>query len=235
MEFIKSQSIILQITQIKDFKYIVKFLSEKEGIQSALVEVGQYIHRAHLQVPGLCVLTYFQNKYKKNVIKEVQPFFIFKDLFKDVRKNVLSQFIVEIVLKTQREGIQESKMFYLIQKKLIELDALNDKILYYHLIFLKEFINISGHYPYDNYSSEERFFSLKEGKFISYQNNTTLDSEDSRLLYQFFFNKNVEFTKLPIFRLTHHLIEYLKFHLELPDVQSLEFLKEIMMENDFTE
>ncbi|GIV26608.1 MAG: hypothetical protein KatS3mg027_0422 [Bacteroidia bacterium] len=235
MELIKSRSIILQVTQIKDFKYIVKFLSEKEGLHSGIVEVGQYIQHGHLQVPGLCELIYFQNRYKKNEIKEVKPFFIFKNIFKDVRKNVLSQFIVEIVLKTHRDGMHDIKLFNLMQSKLIELDDLNENILFYHLFFLKEFINISGHYPYDNFNSKECYFSLNEGKFIGHQSNTTLNAEDSQIWHQFFFSNNALKLDFPIFKLTHYLIEYLKFHLSLSEVQSLPFLKETILENDLME
>ncbi len=230
MEFLQSKAIILQTIVLKDFKCLVKLFTKKYGIISVSAEIGQYIQSGHIQIPNIGEVTITQNKYKKYTLKEIKPSYIYKNILVDLRKNSIVQFIIEILLKTTQETYSDNRLFAFINKKLLELDEVENNLQSFHLDFIREYIAITGHTPLNNYSPETPYFDISEGRFTSQFTKTSLNTEDSKWLYHFFFEKLSPAKEIPVFRLTHCLLDYLKYHLSLHDVQSLTFLKEVIME-----
>lgn len=226
MNPIHTTSIILQKVQTKDFKYIVKLYTEKRGLLSAEIEIKHHLQPSYILPPNINDVVLLQNKYKKIYIKDIQPNYIFKHLYSDYKKNIISQFILEILLKSIKEEYADKNTFQFILNTFKTLDCIEESSTpTFHLQFLKQYIQISGYYPVDNFSSTNEYFDLKHGRFSSHPSNTTLSADDSKTLYSFLFdNNNIQNT--PILRLTHIILDYIKIHLSITDIQSLPFLKE---------
>lgn len=232
MQFIQTQSIILQKTLINDFKYIIKLYSETHGLISASVEINNFIQAAHVQVPNICHFQLTLNKYQKYAVKDLKPAYIYKQLLNDYKKNIIAQLVTEVILKSVKETFSDTKLFHLLRDSLIQLDNLEQKFLpFYHLYFIKHFLIISGHYPLNNYDSKNIYFSLSDGKFSSVLDQHALPKEDSQCLLYFFFDPKFKMSDgFPVFSMTHHLINYMKHHINIGELQSLPFLKEALME-----
>ncbi|MCX7729482.1 MAG: DNA repair protein RecO C-terminal domain-containing protein [Bacteroidia bacterium] len=232
MKFIQTNAIILQKTQVRDFKYILKFYSESLGLISADIEVQQYLQPAHIQIPNICYIHIIQNKYKKNTIKEIKPLYIYQTIFSNYQKNIIAQFITEIIIKTIKDEYTDPKLFKWIQESLVLLDQSDHVTLeIFHLNFLKKYIELSGLMPLNNYSASNPYFNLVDGRYTSTPSNHTLSAEDSKNLHVFLFsnNPNANHT-FPVLNLTHILIDYMKYHYGLQELQTLVFLKESILE-----
>ena len=233
MLYLQTPAIILQKTQIKDFKYILKILSEKQGLISLDVEINNLIQPAHIQPPNLMDVKIITNKYKKLSALEMKPLYIYQSLYTNYKKNIIAQFISEILIKSIQEELADEKVFHLSFQSFIELDkAPSEELPVFHLHFLKKYITYTGHSPLNNYDDKHPHFHLKEGRFTSYSTPMSLSADDSKYIYQLFFEETFPSTKLPISRLTHYLIDYLKYHLSLQHLHSLPFLKEAIALND---
>ena len=233
MEFIQTKAIVLNKIQIKDFQYLLKLYTEQKGLITAAVEINHFIQPAHLQVPNIIDVQIVQKKSQRYQIKDIKPSYIYQTLYVDFKKNAIAQFLVEVLIKTlKEEEVINEKIFSLLNSTFIQLDQSNTESLpLFHLLFLREFVILSGHTPLENFDSLNAYFHLQEGKFISHPNEQTLDKNDSQLLYQFFFdNKQLNWKELPVFRLTHILLDYMRHHLLLQQVQSLSFLKDVLMD-----
>jgi len=233
MEFIQTKAIVLNKIQIKDFQYLLKLYTEQKGLITAAVEINHFIQPAHLQVPNIIDVQIVQKKSQRYQIKDIKPSYVYQTLYIDFKKNAIAQFLVEVLIKTlKEEEVIDEKIFSLLNSTFIQLDQSNTESLpLFHLLFLREFVILSGHTPLENFDSLNAYFHLQEGKFISHPNEQTLDKNDSQLLYQFFFdNKQLNGKDLPVFHLTHILLDYMRHHLLLQQVQSLSFLKDALME-----
>lgn len=232
MEFIQTKAIILNKIQIKDFNYVLKLYTQQKGLITAAVEINHFIQPAYLQVPNIIDVQIVQKKTQRYQIKDIKPSYIYQTLYTDFKKNAIAQFLIEILIKTlKEEEVIDDKIFSLLNSIFIQLDKSNcESLPIVHLLFLREYIVISGHTPLNNFDSLNMYFHLQEGKFISQYNEQTLDKNDSQLFYQFFFdNKQMNWNDIPVFRLTHILLDYMKHHLLLQQIQSLLFLKDALM------
>ncbi|RME18778.1 MAG: hypothetical protein D6799_02560 [Bacteroidetes bacterium] len=234
MQHLRTKAIILQKTPFKDFQYILKLYSEKYGLITANIELHHYIQPAHIQIPNLCDVQIVQNKYKKNTIKEIKPIYIYKNIFTHYSKNIIAQFIAEVLLKTiKEEEYTDQKIFQYIQDTLIQLDQSEQKTdVLFHLNFLNKYIKLSGHAPLNNYSSIYPYFDLKEGRFTNTPNPHSLSKEDSKCLHQFLFDNTSPLSaEIPVLSITHHLVKYMQYHLGLTELHTLTFLKETLLEH----
>ncbi|GAB4202345.1 MAG: hypothetical protein Fur0023_08130 [Bacteroidia bacterium] len=232
MQYLSTKAIILQKIPFKDFKYIIKLYSEKYGLISADIELRYYVQPAHIQVPNICDLQILQNKYKKNTVKEIKPVYIYKNILTNYQKNIIAQFIAEVLLKTiKEEEHTDPKIFQYAHDILIQLDQSEQKTDdIFHLNFLKKYIELSGHAPLNNYSSAYPYFDLMEGRFVGTLNQHTLSKEDSKHLYCFLFDNISPSANLPVLNITHHLIKYMQYHQGLTELHTLTFLKESLLE-----
>lgn len=234
MQYLSTSAIILKKTLYKDFKYLVQFLSEKNGTFTAEVTLNNYIQPPHLIIPNICTVVILKNKQQKITLKEIKPTYIYKTLLTNIKKTIIAQFIIEILLKTLSENYSDEKLFQFIKHYLVQLDRLDDtdtQLKYIHLNFLKEYINLLGITPLDNYSSQNIYFNLKDGKFTPYQDPTsTLSKEDAYLLHQLFHQNTIDISTLPILSCTHGLLRYLHYHYSSNIIHSLNMLKDTVIE-----
>ncbi len=231
MEQIKTNAIVLQKIQIKDFKFILKLYTHTYGLLSANVELNHFIPSAYLQPPNICDVLILKNKYGKFIIKDIKPTFIYKELYADFRKNIIAQLIVEILIKSMRDELIDKKMFHFIQQSFIQLDGLTtEKLNFFHIHFLKQYIQITGFMPLNNYDAYNIYFDLKDGKFIPHPHPLSLNKENSELICKVFFHEIEDTQDLPVLNITHHLLDYIKCHLGIQHIQTLTLLKEAIME-----
>jgi len=231
MQYFQTQAIILQKIPINDFKFIIKLFSEKKGLISASVEINNFIQPALFQPPNISNIQLIQNKKDKFFIKDISPVYIYKELHLDFKKNIIAQFITEILIKSIKEELIDEKLFELSKKTLINLDNNTyQNINFVHLDFIKNFLLISGHFPINNYNSHNQYFNLSEGRFVRSPNISTLSKEDSLLIHQFFFTDIENIPSVPVLNLTHILLNYIQHHLSISSIQSLTMLKEALLE-----
>ncbi len=231
MEYIATSAIVLKKTQYKDFKYIVQVFSEKYGVFSADITLNNYIRPPHINVPNICQIVVAKSKNKNYSIREVKPIYIYKELYTNVKKNIITQFIIEVLTKTISENYSDEKLFQFIKEQLILLDTReNSQLRYFHLIFLKNYINILGITPLNNYTSVYSYFNLKEGKFVSHQNSReVLSKEDSEMIYQLFYQNTSDLSHFPVNSCTHYLLDYIQYHHSAHISHSLNMLKEMVI------
>jgi len=115
------------------------------------------------------------------------------------------------------------------------LDNLENGIGNYHIIFLYELSKYLGFYPENNYSNQNKYFSLFEGRFynIKIDNNIFLDEQTSKII-SFMHSKgfstinDFNFSKIQRNLFLKALIKY--YHFQLPEmgkIKSLEILQEV--------
>lgn len=230
MKYISTQGIILQKTIFQDFRYIIQLYSPIYGNISASVETNNLIHPAYIQVPNICQFELVWTKHKKYHIKEIRPIYVYKQIPVDFRKNIISQFIIEIVIKTTRDGFLDEKIFQLLSQSFIELDSSFKKDHFFHLYFLKKYIQLSGWMPLNNYDNHHVYFDLAEGRFCTHPSPSCLSKEDSQYCFELFFREQIEDIHYPVWRVTHCVLDYLKYHGNVYSVESLNLLKEALME-----
>jgi len=100
-----------------------------------------------------------------NRIKEVKMDYIYKNLPFDIKKYSVSLFLIEMIGKSVKEKEPNKEFFDFVRNSLIYLDQTQNNISAFHLVFLIKMSKFLGFQPVSNYSSFNKYFDLREGKF----------------------------------------------------------------------
>ena len=102
-------------------------------------------------------------------IKEFTRAYNYQSIPFDVLKSTVALLLLEVISKSIREHEQNEDMFHFIYESLCALDQSEKLNPDFHLMFLVQFTRHLGFVPHGNYSTENPYFEMTEGIFISRQ------------------------------------------------------------------
>jgi DNA repair protein RecO (recombination protein O) len=154
-------------------------------------------------------------------------------IYDDIKKNTISVFIAEFLLKTIKENEPDQMLFSFISESVVLLNDEETRVSDFHLFFLFRLTKYLGIEPLNNYSDENKIFDIKSGKFIAgYPNhNYYLNFQMSRLIHLILYNELKDLPELTNKNrslLLEFITGYYNLHLDRPgELRSIKILKDV--------
>lgn len=176
----KTKGIVLRQYKFSDNKRIVNVFTKTSGKKAFIVYYSAKTKKTKINLfqPFFILNLEFDEKENKNVgyIKEVSIDIPFKTIPYSPEKTAIVFFLVEVLSKIIEEDYTDEKFFDFLESAILLLDK-KEKIANFHLSFLATMSIYIGIMPKSNYSSENKFFDLREGVFSSkFQNQYSMDA-----------------------------------------------------------
>jgi DNA repair protein RecO (recombination protein O) len=164
------KGIVLRSTKYTDNSLIVNIYTREFGLQSYLV---RGVHSRTSKVKsnyfrGLMLLDFIATKTESSRlerINEITGAFSFASKF-DPAKSAIAFFLNEVLSKTIREEESNPGLFNFLVNVLELLSLKESNCANFHLTFLLKYTQYLGFYPTANYTAENKYFDLSEGRFI---------------------------------------------------------------------
>ena len=239
----KTKAIVLNHRKYGDNSLIATLYTETLGRKAFLIQ-GFYSRKSKFHTTFFEPLTLLNLEADINPKRELQRIkeISFAQPYQSIPFNYVKQaiilFLAEILYKTLKEEESNPALFEYVYHTLQLLDAQEDGIANFHLLFLMHLTKYLGFFPIDNYSESDCVFDTVNGRF--YQNIPAQFSESDRLLSAWIHNLlNTSFEQLETLQLNHFtrngllklLIDFYHFHLgSLGEIKSLPVLKSVFEE-----
>jgi DNA repair protein RecO (recombination protein O) len=240
---VSDKAIVLQAIRYGDQKFVLKLFTQSHGLVTCMATAGKSpgarIKSGYLLPLSLLHvnLSMRQNR-EMQMLTEASCYFVNTGFSGDLAKLGIAQFINEVLLKALREhpapsNERDLEMFSFIESTVKFLIDAEKDFVNLHLYFLREFASYLGFEPQNNYSSEEKYFDCREGRFspepLAFP--LGLKAEESAYFSRF-LEQNVLQAEIR-FEQRQHLLEILLayFALHVPsfgEVQSLEVLRHVL-------
>jgi len=236
---IQTDGIILKSIKYNDNSNIVTVFTKEFGKLIFFVRFSNSQKSNNIkQIIQPCYLVdihfnYNQNKDIQN-IKEINLGNIFFDIPFNFAKISIVLLISEILYKSIKHENNDLQLFEFIINGLKFLDLENNNYVNFHLIFLINLSKYLGFEPYNNFSSNNCFFDLKNANFLNFKaGDYVLDEK-----YSCFFNtilKNSNFRNPNLILnnderriLLQKIIDFYSFHVEdISQIKSLTVLQQV--------
>ncbi len=236
----KTKGIVLHRFKYSDSKLILKIFTREFGLQSYLFFVSKSPKKrfALNLLQPLYLLNLEVYHKETGALQKIKEFSIaehFNTIPYDIKKQSVSLFLSEFLLKVLQENEKDTLLFDFVYASLKEFDDLLEGSADFHLYFLVHLTEFLGILPDNNFSDPYKIFDLEKAKFIigypTHQNffSETLSEKFSELL-QFPDNKAplVSVTNAQRRELLNGIIGFYNYHLERPGkIKSLEVLAQI--------
>ena len=236
----KTRGIVLHHIKYSETSLIVKIFTELFGLQAYLVKGARSkkstFRSSHFQpMTMLDLVVYHREKRDLQHIRESEISEPFHAIFTDIRKSTIALFLAEMLLKTLKEGENNTEMFDFISSSLNFLEIQEEGIENFHLFFLIKLSRYLGFYPQGTPRSGNNFFDLREGKYTSTQplHPDFLNKEKSLALYALSIARAGELSGLVNAKtgrseLLNAILIYYQIHLSgLTNIKTIEVLKEV--------
>ncbi|MCR4964368.1 MAG: DNA repair protein RecO [Bacteroidales bacterium] len=234
--YVSTRGFVLHTTKYSDTSIIVKLFTEMHGTQSFIVKNAfskKKNIRASLFSPlALLNITYDdhylnQIKYLKEVdLSEKSDFYSF-----DPAVTTIRMFYCELLYRLLFDAGEDPVLFHFIEKEIQRMTDPNTVLNILPLQFLIRLSVLLGFMPEDNYSTQNPYFSLQNGRFQSYlwDDNDTLSQEESLLLHQLLSEDTLNSSRQARLELLHHLIHYFQIHNEqVGNISSVDILTAVL-------
>ncbi|HYM92613.1 MAG TPA: DNA repair protein RecO [Chitinophagaceae bacterium] len=173
----KTKGIVLRTVKYGETSLVVTIFTELFGIQSYLVNGVRVSSKkgsgkANLFQPSAILdMVVYHNELKNlNRIKEFKWAILYQNIFSDVKKNAVALFMVELLTKCLKQPESNPDLFHFAEDAFLHLDQAGDAITAnFPLFFAIQLPLFFGFRITDNYSSQNSFLDLREGKFEAQQ------------------------------------------------------------------
>lgn len=234
-----TKAIVLNSVKYSDNSQIVTMFTRKFGRMAYIFRKAKTQKSgnsaAFLQTLNLVEITAY-NKPKKTVqnLKEIRISTFYNNIHQSAGKTAIVLFISEIINKSLRQTEKDECLFDFIENSLIFLDKTEKKIANYHLLFLMKITKFFGFEPSANYLNYN-YFDFISGEF-SAQNpqHEYFLKDDAVADFNSLINKEFEqinelaFSRQSRKATLENLLVFYRIHiLDLPQIKSLEVLKDI--------
>ena len=170
----KTKGIVLRTVKYGETSVIVLVFTEKFGIQSYLVNsvrtsTKKGTGKANLFQPSAILdLVVYHNELKNlQRIKEFKWGYLYQHILSDVKKNAVALFMVELLTKCLKQPEANPDLFHFADDVFIHLDQSSEMVTAnFPLFFALHLAVLFGFRITDNYSEQNSFFDLQEGKFV---------------------------------------------------------------------
>ncbi|MBI2272001.1 MAG: DNA repair protein RecO [Bacteroidetes bacterium] len=217
------KGIVLRTIKYTDNSLIVNTYTDQFGLQNYIVR-GVHSRTSKVKVnyfQGLMVLEMIVTKTGKPRLERINEVTGARSLTLefDQTKNVIALFLNELLYKTIHEVESNPKLFGFLINVFEILGLKENGCANFHLAFMLKYTKYLGFYPTENYSVENTFFDLVEGRFLSEVPHHIhfVDETLSRHIYELMNIKfecceKVQITNAERKRLISILLDYYKLH-----------------------
>jgi len=235
---VSTQGIVLQSVKYADHSLIVKIFTRKSGMVSFIVK-NAFSKKSKQPVSFFAPLTILDLIYnetyteKLTFLKEVGIAHPFHSIPMDIKKNSLLLFYQELLMKLlYHANAPDEELFDFIQTHLLELEATQEFIPDFHIIFLVELIQQLGYSPELNFSLHTPYFSIEDSNFGAVFSETPNFLSKEASFYLFTLLKKQNYTlpdKKTRMELLNGMILYLmKYHKQIKEIESVGVLGEVL-------
>jgi DNA repair protein RecO (recombination protein O) len=173
----KTKGIVLRTVKYGETSVIVTIFTELFGVQAYLVNgvrtaVKKGSGKANLFQPSAILdLVVYHNELKHlNRIKEFKWDYLYQNILSDVKKNAVALFMVELLTKCLKQPESNPDLFHFVEDSFLHLDESNDTVVANFPLFFALHLPVFFGFRFtDNYSAENPFLDLQEGRFVHEQ------------------------------------------------------------------
>jgi DNA repair protein RecO (recombination protein O) len=173
----KTKGIVLRTVKYGETSLVVTMFTELFGVQSYLVNgvrsaPKKGTAKANLFQPAAVLeLIAYHNEFKNlQRLKEFKWAELNQELFSDVRKNAVAQFMIELLGKCLKQPEPNDELFYFAEDALRHLNEANQTITAnFALFFALHLAVFFGFRISDEYSETKNYIDLEEGTFVEQQ------------------------------------------------------------------
>ncbi len=165
----KTEAICIKNTRYGESSVICKMFSAEHGLSSYLIQglnrKSSQMRPSHIS-PGNIVELVIYQKPQASIqrIKELRVIASLIQVQTDMAKNLVLQFILEIIAKTNEDHLKDEIVFNFLKETIIELET-TEQFGYVPLFFLCNYLKFSGWFPNLELWQEGNVFNIREGKF----------------------------------------------------------------------
>ncbi|MES2651802.1 MAG: DNA repair protein RecO [Bacteroidota bacterium] len=168
----KTRGIVLKTTLYSESSVVVKIFTEKFGIQSYLING---VKKPKAKIPMnilqplhlLDMVVYHKITTQIQRVSEARPSPLFRTIPYHVIKNVVVQFLNEVLYKSVHQQNTDEALFDFIYSAISWYDETNEPNVNFHLAFLLKLSRFLGFAPHFQSRSDQVYFDLQEGEFTS--------------------------------------------------------------------
>lgn len=169
---LNTQGIVLHTVNYSETSVVAKIFTRQLGERSYLVKgvnkARSRTKRNLLQpLSYLDMTVYDNNRRQLQYIKEMQPARQLTRCVTDSAKTSILFFMNEVLYKTIKEEEPNPQLFDYVVRQMEHLDATNEPLGNYPILFLLRLSRYLGIEPRNNYSRQEPCFQLHEGRFLA--------------------------------------------------------------------
>lgn len=237
----KTEAICIKNTRYSESSVICKMFTSEHGLSSYLIQginrKSSQIKPSHIS-PGNIVEMIIYEKPNTSVqrIKELRVLSSQVSVQTDMSKNLILQFMLEIIAKTNEEHLKDELMFDFLKKTIDELET-SEQLGYLPSYFLCNYLKYSGWFPNLEIWKEGYIFNLMEGRFESQDDSKIVNDlrpEQSKELFNLLYSiqnnerpeKGKYLSKRELFRT---LLTYFEIHiLKGKKIKSPAILSEVL-------
>jgi DNA repair protein RecO (recombination protein O) len=171
----KTKGLVLRAVKYGETSLVVLIYTESFGIQSYLVNGVRTpslrsASKANLFQPAtLLDLVVYHNELKNlQRLKEFKWAYLYQNIFREVRKNAIALFMVELLQKCLKQPESNPNLFYFIEDAFTQLDLADQTVTAnFALYFILHLTHFLGFRINDDYNDSRNILDLQEGRFLT--------------------------------------------------------------------
>ena len=168
----KTRGIVLKTTLYSESSVVVKIFTEKFGIQSYLING---VKKPKAKIPMnilqplhlLDMVVYHKSTTQIQRVSEARPSPVFRTIPYHVIKNMIVQFLNEVLYKSVHQQNTDEALFDFVYSAISWFDETDEPNVNFHLAFLLKLSRFLGFAPHFQSRSDQIYFDLQEGEFTS--------------------------------------------------------------------
>lgn len=169
----KTKGLVLRNVKFGETSLIVTIFTEILGIQSYLVNgvrsaTPKNPYRASMFQPAtlLDMVVYHSERTNLHRIREYRLSKIYADIYRNVHKNTVAIFMVELLTKCLKQPEENTVLYEFVEDAFIHLDQATRQVTAnFPLYFTLHLAHFFGFRIQDDYSDENNVLDLQEGGF----------------------------------------------------------------------
>lgn len=169
-----TKAIVLKQSLYSESSLIVQMFTEKFGLISFMVKgvrKNNKSNKAHFYQIGnmLNLVMYYHPNKNFQLIKECQYDCIYMDMHTSMKKNTILLFSIEVIYQTLIKDAVLEDVFTFYKNFLFRLEKNENKnISLLPITFLLDLLEVYGYKIDNNYSDENCYLHIQEGKFYNF-------------------------------------------------------------------
>ena len=233
----KTRGIVLHTTRYGESSLVVHCYTEQFGRQTYMakgVRKSRRNNRSNL-FQSLFILDfeiYYKETRGMHLVKEVSRAIPINSIPFDITKSTQALFMAEVLYRVVREEEPNPMLAQFLISTISYLDALEDPIPDFHIIFLFQLSRHLGFFPQYNFDESNRYFDLLSGRFETelLDAEKQLDEELSKLWASYLVSEyrgvdDLKFNSVQRKMILDQLLRYYRNHVEgLGEIRSLDVL-----------